>query len=480
MSLVLVCLTVLPSAELTPGFHEEMRVAGPTRLDAKSVTALLGHAPSRLPASYDWRQQRYQLFVPHGHNAAVPAPLVFFISPGDDPLGWSAWQAVCKERGLLFCAAYGAGSGCPPAQRVRLLLDVLDDVRRRCRIDPDRTYLCGLGSGGRVAAALAFALPEYFGGVLAVSGMQTLPDAPDLRLRASDRLSLALMTGAASPQRAEYEQFHEPVARTGGVRARLWRVPRLGHALPPASVLSEAIAWSEEDLKRRQADSATPLGASPDEVLDIARASARRLKAAQMALVSGQAHRGAVLLRGLLGRWENTEAGDAARRLLQEIEGDPARARAVAEERRREESTWRGAQARAFEQLGDLRQAAAQWRRLARDFPNTAEGRAAAEAGQRIAEAAATTAYLGVVFASSEGLTVAEVVRGGPADRAGLKPGDRLHSIAGHAVADAKALQHRLAPHRPGERLIFDVERDGKRQALPITLGAVPLDEEQP
>jgi pimeloyl-ACP methyl ester carboxylesterase len=480
MSLVLVCLTVLPSAELTPGFHEEVRVAGPTRLDTKAASALLAPATVRLPAGYDGRQQRYQLFVPRGHNPATPAPLVFFVSPGDDPLGWGAWQPVCTERGLLFCAAYGAGSGCPPAQRVRLLLDVLDDLRRRCRIDPDRTYVCGLGSGGRVAAALALALPEYFGGVIAVSGTQPLPDTEDLRLRARDRLSLALIAGEAGPQRAAYERFHEPVARAVGVRARLWLVPRLGDALPPAGALAEALAWAEEDLKRRQADSATPLGASPDEVPDIARASARRLKAAQMALASGQAHRGAVLLRGLLGRWENTEAGDAARRLLQELESDPARARAVAEERRREASRWRGAQAEAFEQLGDLRQAAAQWRRLARDFPNTAEGRAAAEAGQRIAETAATTAYLGVVFASSDRLTVAEVVRGGPADRAGLEPGDRLRGIAGHAVADAKALQHRLALHRPGERLMFDVERDGKRQSLPITLGAVPLDEEQP
>lgn len=59
------------------------------------------------------------------------------------------------------------------------------------------------------------------------------------------------------------------------------------------------------------------------------------------------------------------------------------------------------------------------------------------------------------------GLRVAEVVPGGPADRAGLRPGDLLLSAAGHPVAAAQDLQRLMFADAIGKPLAITVMRNG-------------------
>src|SRR5436190_900361 len=73
-------------------FQPERRVREPTRLDWEFVAG----PAARLPGGYDSRRQRYQLFVPAKYTEARAWPLVLFLSPGDDPLGWRAWRKPCE------------------------------------------------------------------------------------------------------------------------------------------------------------------------------------------------------------------------------------------------------------------------------------------------------------------------------------------------------------------------------------------------
>src|SRR5579871_85802 len=164
-----VLLAAMPSLVLSAddpesGFQAEMAVSRPTRLDWQFVAAEFGKDAARLPHFYLSVRQRYQLYVPPAYKPGTTWPLLVFLSPGDDPLGWRYCQKLCEDKDVFFCAAYGAGNNTPPGQRVRLILDVLDDVRRRFAIDPDRTYLAGFSGGGRLACTIAFAMPEYCGG----------------------------------------------------------------------------------------------------------------------------------------------------------------------------------------------------------------------------------------------------------------------------------------------------------------------------
>lgn len=61
----------------------------------------------------------------------------------------------------------------------------------------------------------------------------------------------------------------------------------------------------------------------------------------------------------------------------------------------------------------------------------------------------------------SQGLRLVQVEAGGPADRAGLRPGDLVVTIGGQPVDDAQTLQRRLFGHPPGEQLAITTFRNG-------------------
>src|SRR5437660_372993 len=106
----LVVVLALPAPAVETGFKSEVKVAAPTRLDWEFVVGSFSKDKPKLPADYDSRKQRYQLYVPKNYDENKNWPLVVFISPGDDPAGWRFWQKPCEELGMIFCAAYGAGN----------------------------------------------------------------------------------------------------------------------------------------------------------------------------------------------------------------------------------------------------------------------------------------------------------------------------------------------------------------------------------
>src|SRR5262249_54773391 len=155
---------------------------------------------------------------------------------------------VCDAAGMLFASPHGAGNNTTGPLRTRIVLDVLDDVRKRFNVDADRTYLGGFSGGGRAACNIAFALPEYFGGVVPCCACEGLRDEPFLRHRVIDRLSVAPITGDTDFNRGELERYRGPLLTDVGVRTKVWTVPKMSHAIPQAAVLTEALKWLEEGL----------------------------------------------------------------------------------------------------------------------------------------------------------------------------------------------------------------------------------------
>ncbi|MDH5558651.1 MAG: DegQ family serine endoprotease [Alphaproteobacteria bacterium] len=74
------------------------------------------------------------------------------------------------------------------------------------------------------------------------------------------------------------------------------------------------------------------------------------------------------------------------------------------------------------------------------------------------------------------GVIVEHVVKGGPADKAGLAPGDVVMAVNGHDVEDAQALRFRLATRRLGEKVDLSVLRKGKERHIAMLLVAPPED----
>lgn len=400
MLAVLACGPGAATAQPVRGYQPEMRVQEPTRIDW--VFALANQSRAEPPADwirdYDSAQQRYELFVPPNLDPRKPTPLVLFISPGNRPTGWSQWQRVCQPSGVIYASPFAAGNDCPTPRRVRIVLDVLDDVRRRFAIDADRTYLGGFSGGARIACAVAFALPEHFGGVVPVCGAERLRDESWLRQRVVDRLSVAPITGESDFNRGEIERYRGPLLTEVGVRTKVWTVPNLGHSIPDAKVLAEVLAWLDEGAQDRAArakawpamriaGSAAPSRAQRAEAL-LGEARQRLEKPATL-------FSGLMQLQGITVRWPDLPAAAAARRLLVEYDSRtdrPWEADDLAEQRR-----FLIAEARALgdyatgplpqpyeKQRPDMARTALElWKQVLADGPTTPSGK---EAARRIPE----------------------------------------------------------------------------------------------
>jgi Do/DeqQ family serine protease len=75
------------------------------------------------------------------------------------------------------------------------------------------------------------------------------------------------------------------------------------------------------------------------------------------------------------------------------------------------------------------------------------------------------------------GVLVAEVMKDGPADAAGLRPGDVVTGFGGSAIKDVTDLQKRVAAVEPGRPTPIMVLRDHAPLALSVKVGEQPTDE---
>src|SRR5262249_54274684 len=88
-----------PAADAPKGYQAKVRVSAETRLDWTFSVAnqSVAPAPAAWLGDYDSTKQNYELFVPADYSAKKAYPVVLFISPGNEPGGWKAWEPVCKK-----------------------------------------------------------------------------------------------------------------------------------------------------------------------------------------------------------------------------------------------------------------------------------------------------------------------------------------------------------------------------------------------
>jgi serine protease Do len=110
--------------------------------------------------------------------------------------------------------------------------------------------------------------------------------------------------------------------------------------------------------------------------------------------------------------------------------------------------------------------------------------------GQLIARGKVTRGWLGIVIqditdelATSfgvrerEGVLVADVMKGGPGEVAGLRPGDVIVQLGVTKIREVPDLQRRVANVAPGQSIGLGVIREGVPQRLNVRVGEMPADE---
>ncbi|HET7668893.1 MAG TPA: PDZ domain-containing protein, partial [Burkholderiales bacterium] len=74
----------------------------------------------------------------------------------------------------------------------------------------------------------------------------------------------------------------------------------------------------------------------------------------------------------------------------------------------------------------------------------------------------------------TRGALIAGVLRGGPADRAGVKPGDVLVEVQGKPVADPTGMLNVIAALAPGQSARVKLKRKGQDVDATVTVGRRP------
>jgi S1-C subfamily serine protease len=81
---------------------------------------------------------------------------------------------------------------------------------------------------------------------------------------------------------------------------------------------------------------------------------------------------------------------------------------------------------------------------------------------------------------TTRGALIAGVLRGGPADKAGVKPGDVLIEVEGRPVADPTSMLNLIAALPPGNTAKMKLKRAGKDLDASITVGRRPKPQTRP
>ncbi|MBX3411072.1 MAG: PDZ domain-containing protein [Pirellulales bacterium] len=100
------------------------------------------------------------------------------------------------------------------------------------------------------------------------------------------------------------------------------------------------------------------------------------------------------------------------------------------------------------------------------------------ESGEEDDSAAREPGYLGLIGDAPEqngsGVQVREIYSGGPADLAGIKPGDIILLVAERNIGGVGDLGAILTANQPGSKLIFTIQREENEFEVMVTLGRRP------
>jgi dienelactone hydrolase len=240
-------------ANRVPGFKTSVSVGAPTRLDWVFAESHKSEPEKPQYKVFPSTTVQYEFFAPPNYDSQKAYPLILFLSADPQaPAGWTTFKKLCMEKGVLFAAPRAVGDNHPTWERIRIVADVLDDVRKNYHVDTDRTYIGGIGSGARMACRVGFALPELFGGVMAFDGADFPPNDVFGQQRITERLSITLAAPDSSPTKVKLDQLYAAYFKEVKTRVNFLTYPGQVGELPSPALAEEIFAWMDEAAPERR------------------------------------------------------------------------------------------------------------------------------------------------------------------------------------------------------------------------------------
>lgn len=133
-----------------------------------------GEHAVQFESSEDGTTQPYRLYVPSAVANQTSLPLVVVLHGwGVDEIAWFKFtrvKRIAEEFGFVVAAPYARGNWWYRGPAERDVVEVVDDVRKRVHIDPDRIYLAGHSMGGWGTWWIASRHPDLFSAIAPMSG----------------------------------------------------------------------------------------------------------------------------------------------------------------------------------------------------------------------------------------------------------------------------------------------------------------------
>ena len=230
-----------------------------TAVTETSEATTSGETPDvrSMTINVDGRDRSYLLFVPPGHNADAPAPLVINLHGGPGSglgqLHMSGFNELAAEQGIVvvYPSAFtgfwdfedGEGTDRPDLNDLEFITAVIDRVSADVSIDPGRIYAIGFSMGTGMSNILACRMPDRIAAIAQVAGFMHMdgPACPE-----PEPTRVLAIIGEADPITSHGTQdlplADQPLP--ADVEARAWVTTNSCDADPEVTQLLEGVTRS--------------------------------------------------------------------------------------------------------------------------------------------------------------------------------------------------------------------------------------------
>ncbi len=148
------------------------------------------------------KKRYYYLFVPKKLDKSTPAPLIVVLHGSGDSglMPVKRWRDLAETEGILIA---GPNSLDPQAWRIpadapEFIYEMVESLKKKHSIDPQRVYLFGHSGGAIVALYLALLQSEYFAAASVHAGAMRPEDGPFIE-RTRRKIPISLFVGTMDP-----------------------------------------------------------------------------------------------------------------------------------------------------------------------------------------------------------------------------------------------------------------------------------------
>lgn len=190
----------------------------------------------------------YHVCYPPGFSADKKYPVLILFSAGGNGRGiLDSFREAVAHVGWIGVGCDGFKNKMDEDLGREMFAEALPDIEKRLPIDPDRMYLGGMSGGAWRAYHVSAWFDRNWKGILACGGW--LGGEEYYNLKYPRKMAVAMINGDKDSGANSWSGRDSKVLDRRGCRVKVFDFPG-GHAIAPAEVLKEAIAWVRETSEK--------------------------------------------------------------------------------------------------------------------------------------------------------------------------------------------------------------------------------------